>query len=268
MKTLLTAFVAALVGAGSAAGVVYSGIVEAPNDTAPLISQTVDSEDEEASSTDHSGEIAELKRQINALQAEATKPVETVDSGYDASEFAALKATVTGLQSRPEIVVSKVDMGDAEKEAGSGGLNSYVRDVMVEVEAEKKEDRRVDRQQKRMDRLAESKIKVAELIPQFLAKQAERMGLDETQVADASDLMVGHAQARLELLSNSESQKIDDIEVDSEVFKQSLEDLNAVTLSSLSSVVDEQTAKQLLNSSNRMGRGSKSGRQDGIRRFR
>lgn len=258
MSNVVTAVVAAFVGAGAAAGVMFSGIIEQPHDAAPKVAERPAEDDAfDMPSIDYSGQIDDLKFEIRTLRANQNTIEKPVASGIDPAEIEAMKVTIKGLEAKLKggVVAPKVDTNDAGEIIVEGGLDGAVRGIYANMEAERKEERRLDRHQKRMDRLEESKTKVAEFIPKFLAKQAKRWKMDDIQVEQASSVMVSHAQMRLDLFSEHESQKIDDIEVDSAVFKQSIKDLDAVTISSLSSIVDEKTAKLLLNSSNRVGRG-------------
>ena len=67
------------------------------HDTAPLASKPSKADADVGATFDHSAEIADLKNQISALQENAAAPAESVESSFDSSELAALKATVNGL---------------------------------------------------------------------------------------------------------------------------------------------------------------------------
>ncbi|MHC4840027.1 MAG: hypothetical protein ACYTDT_03565 [Planctomycetota bacterium] len=255
MKTLLSAVVAALVGAGAAVGVMVSGVVE-PEDTKPIASKPEVDRDDEITGVDHSDEIAELRLQLDALRAQNSVKDSSAPE-IDPAEFAAMKATVDGLSKKAEsgVVAPKIDTNEAGEIVVEGGFDTAVRDVMTRVAEEKEEERRLKRQEDRLTKLENGKTSIAEVIPQFLSSQAERFGLDETQITQCSTLMVNHAQMIMDLRSNAAGQKIDGQEVDMDALKQSMEDLNVTTLSALSAVVDAETAEKLASSANRMARG-------------
>lgn len=255
MKTVVAAIVAGLIGGGAAIGAVVGGLVPipAPEPTARL-APAEPAPEPSPHSADHSAEIGALKSKIKELEF----AIEQGKSTVSAREMDALKAEIAELKARPAVAAKPAETVVAPKDGpapADAGFEDAVRAVNAKMEAERVEQRRLDRQAVRVTQLEESKKRIAENIPKFVESQAQRLNLDTTQVAAVGNTLVAHLQARADLESEKQSLRIDDREVDDAAFKAREDALNESTLNALTASLPKDAAEQLLRTANRMGNG-------------
>jgi len=262
MKTLIAAIVAGLLGAGAAVGAIAGGLVPLPETTAkraPAAPQHEgDAKDGEADHSDSSAEMARLRNEIKDMQLALDRATAPGAAGEDADkEIATLKADIAALKKASTVGPRTVDgttTGEAPKPVDPG-FEDAVRAVNAKLDAEKQEQRRLDRQATRVTELEASKQRISDTIPKFVESQAQRLNLDATQVTAVSNALVAHLQAKADITSERAGQRIDDVEIDEAAFDKRLEDLDATTLSTLTSTLPKDAAENMLRSANRMGGG-------------
>ncbi|MBX3473560.1 MAG: hypothetical protein KF754_04190 [Planctomycetes bacterium] len=262
MKTFAAAVVAGLLGAGAAVGAVAAGWVQAPTSEPAPRRASIVAESEPAGTPDHSAEINALRTQIKDLELALDKGRASDNS----AEIAKLKAEIEGLKrqgvvaAKPAEPVTAPQTGPAPAEPD---FEAAVRAVSAKMEAERVEQRRLDRQAARITQLEESKKRIAENTPKFVESQAQRLNLDASQVTAVSTALVAHLQARAELDSERQGMRIDDREVDQADFEAREKVLNDAALNALTATLPKETAEQLLRTANRMGGGAGAGRGPG-----
>lgn len=262
MKTLIAAIVAGLLGAGAAVGVIAGGLVPLPETTARRAPAAPQHEAEGAEAgaahNDSGAEVARLRNEIKDMQLALDRATAAGAAGKDAEkEIAALKADIAALK-RASVAAPRSGEGTTAGEAPKPvdpAFEEAVRTVNAKLDAEKQEQRRLDRQAARIADLEAGKQRIAETIPKFVQSQAQRLNLDETQVAAVSNALVAHLTARADITSERAGQRIDDVEVDDAAFDKRLEDLDATTLAALTSTLPKDAAENILRSANRMGGG-------------
>ncbi|MBE7492756.1 MAG: hypothetical protein HS108_13510 [Planctomycetes bacterium] len=256
MKTLLTAIAAALLGGGAAVGAVASGLVPvpAPETTARRAPAAPAAEPAAQPGADHTAELNDLKSRIRELELAATRATPATPN----KELAALRAELDELKRRPAPAAKPAETVVAPREGPAPtepAFEESVRAVYAKMEAERVEQRRLDRQAARVAQLEESKKRIAETTPRFVESQAQRLNLDATQVAAVSNALVAHLQARAELDSERQGMRIDDQEIDNAAFEEREKALNDAALAALTATLPKETAEQLLRTANRMSGG-------------
>lgn len=253
MKTILAVLAAGFLGAGAALGAVALGLVPLDNRVqgAQVAPAAIDEPETAAGKQSATDEIAALRKDLAKLsvdleQSRSAKPADHSD------EIDSLKAEIAALKtSRPASApVAAPEGGPA---AGSSDFDTAVRGVVSKLEEERREERRLERQADRIKELEEQKVQISEYIPRFVEGQAERLNIPAASIADVSNALVTHLQFRAELRSEREGQRIDGVEVDDKSFEQKMTDLDAATATALSTYVDAETAKNILNAVNRTG---------------
>lgn len=269
MKTFLAVLMAGLIGGGAAIGAVALGFVPLPVQT-PEVARTVGPLEDEAvelspAAPNRDEEIAELQKQITALQVRLDKPVV---SGSD-EEVAALRKEVAELKQARTVAPTPAttDSEDAVElapaQAVTPEFDSAVREVMTRVAEERAEERRLEAQAERLVQLEQQKTQIAEFVPQLVKNQAANLGIAEASIPDVSNALVAHSQLRAELASEMRGLRIDGEEVDDEVYKQKFDELNQNTIAALSSYVDAETAEKLVSSLDRAARNNRDGANAG-----
>lgn len=255
MKTVAAVIVAGLLGGGAAIGAVSAGLVTVPSAEPTARRAPAEPAAEAATAnSDQSAEINALKSKIKDLEF----AIEQGKSTVSAKEVEALKAEVAELKARPTVVAKPAETVVAPKDGpapADAGFEEAVRAVSAKMEAERVEQRRLDRQAARVVQLEESKKRIGENIPKFVEGQAQRLNLDATQVSTVSNALVAHLQAKADLESEKQSLRIDDKEVDDAAFDAREEALDETALNALTAAVPKETAEQLLRTANRMGGG-------------
>lgn len=270
MKTFLSILVAGLLGGGTAIGAVMLGIVPLPAQKTE-VARTVEPLDGESApsapaSDTRDEEIAELKKQLAALEVRIDKPAASSAS----DELAALRKEIDGLkQARTIAPATAATDGEAAVEvapapAVTPEFDSAVREVMTRVAEERAAERRLEAQAERLSQLEQQKTQIAEFVPQLVKNQAANLNIPEASIPDVSNVLVAHAQMRAELASEMRGLRIDGEEVDDEAYQLKFEELNQNTIAALSSYVDAETADKLVNSLDRAARNNGSnGRNQG-----
>lgn len=269
MKIVLVALIASLVGGGAVVGAVASGVVPlealagrdagkakaAPTAEADLAMLQEENEGLRSSVSKQSKDIADLRAQIGTAQSDLSSVNAKLDKKADKSAVEAKPAAAEPASTAGSSTASTTESprpAEAPLPASTPEFKQAVRAELEAVEAERKEQRRLDRQAKRLEDLEKRKAQVTEFIPKLLANQATKLNMTEQQVKDAGTVLVGHAQKRLDIMSAIEEQRINDEDVDQTLTQQQLEDLNTATKVSLMQYVDEKTADQIMNTVNRM----------------
>lgn len=255
MKTVVAAIVAGLIGGGAVIGAVVGGLVPMPAPEPAAKRAPADPAPEAAAPrSDHSAEIDALKSKIKDLEF----AIEQGKSSVSTKEIDALKAEIAELKARPAVAAKPAETVVAPKDGpvpAEAGFEEAVRAVSAKMEAERVEQRRLDRQAARVNQLEDSKKRISENIPKFVEGQAQRLNLDSTQVSTVSNALVEHLQAKADLDSEKQSLRIDDKEVDDAAFDAREEALDETALNALTAAVPKETAEQLLRTANRMGGG-------------
>lgn len=255
MKTVVAVIVAGLLGGGAAIGAVAAGLVPVPAPEQAAKRAPVDPASEgPATTADHTGEIDGLKSKIKDLEFALEQSKSTVS----AKDIEALKAEIDALKKQPVVAAKPAEAVAAPKDGpapAEAGFEEAVRAVSAKMEAERVEQRRLDRQAARVTELEENKKRVAENVPKFVESQAQRLNLDATQVTTVSNALVAHLQARADLASERQGLRIDDKEVDEEAFDAREAALDETALNALTAAVPKETAENLLRTANRMGAG-------------
>ncbi|MCB9934771.1 MAG: hypothetical protein H6840_03680 [Planctomycetes bacterium] len=260
MKTFLAVLAAGLIGGGAAIGAVILGLVPVPAQSSEVARTVGPLAGETAAPAPAAGtrdeEIAELKKQIAALEVRLDKPADASSS----DELAALRKELDELKkARAVSPRSAATEGEDVVEvtpapAVTPEFDSAVREVMTRVAEERAEERRLEAQAERLQQLEQQKTQIAEFVPQLVKNQAANLGIAEASIPDVSNALVTHAQLRAELASEMRGLRIDGEEVDDEAYKLKFEELNQNTIAALSSYVDAETAEKLVNSIDRAGR--------------
>lgn len=277
MKIVLAALAAGLLGGSVAIGAVASGLIPL-EDIGGKESAPVEFSDSDSPLEDRlialENRNADLKLRLEEL---GDRQMDIETKVWDLDDTAATKAELSTKADKSYVdektkgvVAAKRATGPAPKvPAERAEFDTAVRDVIGVLRAEEAEQKRLDKQTKRLADLEKRKTQVAEFIPKLLAKQGEKLGIDEATQTTVSATLVQHAQFRLELASEIQEKRIDGEEVDMEAVKQRFSDLDETTLSVLSASVDEETAQKLMKSIKRAGKkggGERGGRDRGRRR--
>jgi len=257
MKTVAAVIVAGLLGGGAAIGAVAAGLVPVPtpDQTARRAPANPGPEAEATSGTDRGAEIDGLKSKIKDLEFALEQSKPTVSE----KDITALKAEIEALKKQPVVAAKPVGDVTAPKDGpapADAGFEEAVRAVSAKMEAERVEQRRLDRQATRVADLEASKTRIAENIPKFVESQAQRLNLDATQITTVSTALVQHLQARAELSSERQGKRIDDQEIDEADFDAREKALDDAALVALTAAVPKETAEQLLRTANRTGGGN------------
>ena len=275
MKTVLAALVAGILGGGAAIGAVATGLIPVENLTGQPAAPVVISESDDDGLEDRLLELerhnADLKSRLDEF-GDKQNIIET--KVWDIEDNAATKAELSAKADKSYVdektagrVMAKAagDGSAVEAQPATPEFRAAFRAELDVLRAEEAEQKRLTKQAKRLENLEKQKARIVEYVPKLIARQAEKLGLDEATELAVSDTLVQHAQFRAELFSEAAEKKIDGEEVDGESFKQSLEELNETTLSALSASVDDETAQKLMKSVNR---GNKRGGDRGNNRRR
>lgn len=254
MKTILAALAAGVIGAGGAIAAVALELVPLPGKTqSARVAPVLDSEGEAApAKADNAAELEALRSEVRALgvkleQAQAQKPAD------NSKEIAALKAEVSALKSRP--ATAAVEQPKDGPASSSGEFEPSVRAVVEKIESERREERRLERHADRIAELERTKTQLAETLPRFVESQAPRLNIPEAAVKDVSNSLVAHLQARAEIRSERDGQRIDGIEINEEEYQKKLTQADEAAIVALSQYMDSETAKNVVNAANRMGGG-------------
>jgi hypothetical protein len=255
MKIVLAILAAGFLGAGAAVGAVSLGLVptKAPTETAKTV-PAPDIKDDAGTGADNTAlqaEIAQLRNDLATLRANQPAPAA---AGPTQAEVDALKKEIAELKKARPVVVAADGSSPAPAPAVTPEFDSNVRAVLESVEAERRETRRLERQTERLADLERQKTQIAEYVPNLVSNQAERLNIPAEQITAVSNVLVTHAQSRAETRSTRDGERIDGIEVDDAAFDKKLEDLDAATLASLTTYVDQATAENLLRAINGGGR--------------
>ncbi len=253
MKTILAVLAAGFLGAGAALGAVALGLVPLNNRVQSAQVAPVAIDGPESTATDHSAseEIAGLRKDLAKLSVDIEQSKSAKPTDHSA-EIASLKAEIAALKtSKPASApVAAPEDGPA---AGSSDFDTAVRGVVTRLEEERREERRLERQADRAKELEDQKVQISEYIPRFVEGQAARLNIPQGSIAEVSNALVTHLQFRAELRSERDGQRIDGVEVDDKAYEQKMTDLDATTSAALSTYVDAETAKNILNAVNRTG---------------
>ena len=270
MKTFLSVLVAGLLGGGAAVGAVMLGFVPLPAQKTE-VARTVEPLEGELQASAPAAdtrdeEIAELKKQLAALEVRIDKPAAASSS----DEVAALRKEIETLKhARTVAPTTAATDGDAVVEvapapAVTPEFDSAVREVMTRVAEERAAERKLEAQAERLAQLEQQKTQIAEFVPQLVKNQAANLNIPEASIPDVSNVLVAHAQMRAELASEMRGLRIDGEEVDDEAYKLKFDELNQNTVAALSSYVDAETADKLVNSLDRAARNNgNNGRNQG-----
>lgn len=263
MKTILAALAAGVIGAGGAIAAVALELVPLPGKAqSAQVAPVLDEEHPAAPAGDNSAELETLRSEVRALgvkieQSQAQKPVD------NSKEIAALKAEIAALKSARPAPAAVEEPTEGPK-AGAGEFEPAVRSVFEKIEAERREERRLERHADRIAELERTKTQISETLPRFIESQATRLNIPETAVTDVSNVLVTHLQARAESRSEREGQRIDGVEVDEEAYQKKLSDTDEATVVALSQYMDAEAAKNVVNAANRLGGGGGRGPAGGF----
>lgn len=260
MKIVLAILAAGFLGAGAAVGAVSMGLVptKAPNEAAktlpaPAITDTHGATDAAAIAMLDT-ELALLRNDLATLR--ANQPAAQA-SGPTQAEVDALKKELAELKKARPVVAATEGGSPAPAPAVTAEFDSNVRAVLDSVEAERREARRLERQTERLAELERQKTQIAEFVPNLVSNQAQRLNIPADQIPSVSSVLVTHAQSRAETRSIRDGERIDGIEIDDAAFDKKLEDLDAATLASLTTFIDQTTAENLLRAINGGGRNNR-----------
>ncbi len=268
MNYFLVALGAGLISAGAAVGAAMAGLIP---------TQNTESQDAKvAVSTTENPDLAarldrlEKNRPVNTDDSELVKLNERLKDLEDSvnakdDEIALLRKQIANLKVAP---TSKVEGEGANPVATSPEFDAAWEARYEAKKAQEVEERRLERQAQLLKDTEDRKTRTAEFMPDMIKRMAERMNIPETVIPNVSDAMVAHVNKRLDINFKISSAKIDDKEVDDEAIKLERETLDAETVTALSSLVDEETAKNLVNMSNRMSGGRGGTRGGNFRRGR
>jgi len=256
MKTIVAAIAAGLLGGGAAIGAISMGFVSVPNTTAstraPVVVEQAaeDKEDSEALKI----EVAQLKSELASLRA-------TQNRGLSEQEIRNLvKAEAERLSTAAPVALKASPDGSAsEPVVAAAPAEVQIRDVIAKVEAERVEQRRLDRQAERIRQLTETKESITTNVPTFLNNQQQRLRLDDTQITSLTPALTSYLHQRAENRSEVQSLRIDGKEVDNAAVVEKNRQLEAATLSVLTGIVAQETAESLLRSAQRLGGGGMRG---------
>lgn len=256
MKTILAALAGGLFGGGVAIGVVAAGLI--PTSDSAKTGRVAPAEPADAgvvASADDTNDaaISKLQSEIDRMRIAADRAPKPVDeNAIHKMVEAELRKQGAGASKPADAPAQPAREGPAKEVSKD---EQFVRDVYAKMEAEKVEQRRLDRQAARVAQLEETKKSIVDSVPKFLENQSQRLKLEATQVASLTPALTTYLQQRAEIRSEQQSLRIDGKDSENAAYDEKTKQLEASTLNVLKGIVTEETAQSLLRSSRFLNQG-------------
>ncbi len=259
MKTILAALVAGVIGGGAVLGVSTAGLIpmdglvrRPPKHPSNVKEETTDIAANNEDSRTLRNEIVQLRKELSE---------ETVKRGKLESEILGLNIALKdkadkGLldlkADKSDLAAVKGPAAVVEVDGGKISMREAVRAELVALEAEKVEKERQTRQEKRLKDLETFKAQIREGVPPLTQRFAQEAKLDDVKKAGVDNILIAHLAVRADLASEREGLRIDGRPMDNDTYKLRTDAQDQSTMSSLLTLVDEVTAKGMINVANRM----------------